>query len=77
MKIWEIEVELAVLKTRTFAGPPTEAEAIRLARMAILNEIHLVHFLKWHNPANIAHPLPVETIIDNDTQIVSFSEVPE
>lgn len=74
METYEIDVELRVRKTLILAGP-TSADAAREIIAATLagNGISLDTFLKYQ-PDGYMRPWPVETIIDNDPQIVAVRE---
>ncbi len=75
MKTWEIDVEMRVRKTLVFSGPPDEAAARKMAALALKKEIELSSFLKWTDGRRAYRPMPVETVIDNDPQIVAVREV--
>ncbi len=76
MASWEIDVELRVRKTLVFGGPTNEAMAREIATMALRGGIDLGTLQKWHVGRGTYRPMPVETIIDNDPQIVAIRELP-
>ncbi len=76
MKTWEIDVEMRVRKTLVLGGPETEEATRSIVEMVLSGQMDISHFVKWSSdPTN--RPMPVETIIDNDPQIVAVREVPE
>lgn len=75
MKTWEIDVELRVRKTLTFAGPNNEAAARSIAAMALTGTMDPSTFIKWTDGRTAYRPVPVEEWIDNDPQIVAVREV--
>ena len=75
MKTWEFDVELRVRKTLTFSGPETEDAARAIVAMVLSGDIDPSHFIKWSDGRTAYRQVPVETIIDNDPQIVAAREV--
>ena len=76
MKTWEFDIELRVRKTLTFSGPTTEEAARSVVAIALSGEIDACHFIKWSDGRTAYRPVPVETIIDNDPQVVAIREIP-
>lgn len=76
MKAWVIEVEVRVRKTLCFGGPADEATVAQIVDRALRGEMDLTLFYQWteHHPSR--RQVPVETIIDNQPEIVSIKEVP-
>lgn len=77
MVTWEVDVEVRVRKTLTFGGP-TNATAARQIVEAFLPQgvPGIQHMLKWEPDNHGYGRHPVETMIDNDPQIVAIREVP-
>ena len=75
MATWEIDVEMRVRKTLHFGGPTDEPAARRIAELALAGGIDLSTIFKWTGPAH--RPVPVETVIDNDPQIVAIRQINE
>jgi hypothetical protein len=75
MTTWEIDIELRVRKTLIFGGPATEEAARAIAATVLRGEMPIVPLLKWEPDGHGYGRHPVETIIDNDPQIVAVREV--
>ena len=75
MKTWEVDVEMRVRKTLIFSGPLSEEVAREIATMALSGKMDLSTIQKWADGRSAYRPMPVETIIDNDPQIVAIREV--
>jgi len=76
VKTWEIDIELRVRKTLTFGGPVTQEAARSIVAMVLSGEMDPSHFIKWSDGPTAYRPVPVETFIDNDPQIVAIREIP-
>jgi len=76
VKTWEIDIELRVRKTLTFGGPVTKEAARSIVAMVLSGEMDSSHFIKWTDGPTAYRPVPVETFIDNDPQIVAIREIP-
>jgi len=80
MKTWEIDVELRVRKTLLIRAP--NEEVARYMGHAVMQaapgppDAELSSFLKWTDGRSAHRPVPVETIVDNDPQIVAVRKVP-
>ncbi len=77
MKTYEVDVELHLRKTLLLQAPDADT-AHGLAATLLRQEVELGRslssFLKWTDGRRAYRPMPVETIIDNDPQIVAVRE---
>lgn len=75
MAVFEIIVDVKVRKTLRLAGPVRVSVAQDIVQnMFLTGNLPLGDIQKWECPNGIK-PIPVETIIDNDPQIVAVREV--
>lgn len=81
MKVWEFDVEVRVRKTFALAWPSDQVSAHALFDSLLIavaaGQMDPSPFLAWTDGRKVFRPVPIETWIDNDPQIVAWREVSE
>jgi hypothetical protein len=79
VRTWEIDVEMRVRKTLVIEAPVSEEQARSIAKAMLQSwdfaGVSASPFVKWSDGRRSYRPMPLETIVDNDPQIVAVREV--